>query len=64
MSILEFPKLWHSVSVISGSCHRSMARSQVIDVGTASRFGGVAADILNKQLRTAEKGWSSSLGVG
>jgi hypothetical protein len=26
----------------------------------ASRYGGVAANILNKQLRVASKGWSSS----
>jgi hypothetical protein len=31
---------------------------------TTSRYGGVAANILNKQSRTADKGWSSSLGVG
>jgi hypothetical protein len=28
------------------------------------RVRRVAANILNKQLRTADKGWSSSLGVG
>jgi hypothetical protein len=30
----------------------------------AFRYGGVAANILNKQSRTADKSWSSSLGVG
>ena len=27
-------------------------------------IGRVAANVLNKQSRTADKGWSSSLGVG
>jgi hypothetical protein len=36
-----------------------MARPQVADGGT----GGVAESILNKQQRTNDKGWSSSLGV-
>jgi hypothetical protein len=37
--------------------HHGMARSQIAD-------GRAAANILNKQSRTADKGWSSSLGVG
>jgi hypothetical protein len=35
--------------------------SQVADGGTASR---AAANVLNKQSRPADKGWSSILGVG
>jgi hypothetical protein len=31
---------------------------------TASRYGGVAANVLNKPSPTADIGWSSSLGVG
>ena len=46
-----------------GPCHHSMASTQVADGGTASDMGGVAANKLNKQSRTADKGWSSSLGV-
>jgi len=42
------------------SCHHGIARPQVADGGTASNMEG----ILNKQSRTADKGWSSSLGVG
>jgi hypothetical protein len=38
-----------------------MARPRVADGGTASKYGGVAA---NMQSRTADKGWSSSLGLG
>jgi hypothetical protein len=45
-------------------CHRGMARPQVADGGDGLQIWGVAANILNKQSRTADKGWSSSLGVG
>jgi hypothetical protein len=41
-----------------------MARPQVADGGDGLQIWRVAANILNKQSRTAEKGWSSSLGVG
>jgi hypothetical protein len=40
-----------------------MARSQDADGGDALQVWRVAANILNKQSRTAGKGWSSSLGV-
>jgi hypothetical protein len=43
--------------------HHGMARPQVADGGDALQFWRVAANILNKQSRTADKGWSSSLGV-
>jgi hypothetical protein len=45
-------------------CHHGMARPQVADGGDALLFWRVAANILNKQSQTADKGWSSSLGVG
>jgi hypothetical protein len=41
----------------------SMARPQVADGGNALQFWRVAANMLNKQSRTADKGWSSSLRV-
>jgi hypothetical protein len=41
-----------------------MLRPQVADGGDALQFWKVAVNILNKQLWTADKGWSSSLGVG
>jgi hypothetical protein len=44
-------------------CHHGLACPQVGDGGGALQFWRVAANILNKQLRTADKGWSSSLGV-
>jgi hypothetical protein len=44
--------------------HHGMARPQVADGGDDLQIWRVAANILNKQSRTADKGWSSSLGVG
>jgi hypothetical protein len=41
-----------------------MARSQVTDGGDDLPTWRVAVNIINKQLQTAEKGWSSILGVG
>jgi hypothetical protein len=45
------------------SRHYGIARPQVADGGDGLQIWRVAANILNKQLRTADKGWSSSLGV-
>jgi hypothetical protein len=45
-------------------CHHGMARPQVADGGDGLQVWKVAANTLNKQSRTADKGWSSSLGVG
>jgi hypothetical protein len=42
-------------------CHHGTARPQVANVADGLQ---VAADVLNKQSRTADRGWSSSLGVG
>jgi len=54
--------LVHSVSGVVrcidiNSCHHGMARPQVADGGTATNME-VAENILNKQSRTADKGWS------
>ena len=46
-----------------GPCHHGMARPQVAVGGTACDMKGTA-NKLNKQSWTADKGWSSSLGVG
>jgi hypothetical protein len=43
--------------------HHGMALPQVADGGDALQFWREAANILNKQLQTADKGWSSRLGV-
>jgi hypothetical protein len=40
-----------------------MAHPQVADGGDGLQIWRVAANILNKQSRPANKGWSSSLGV-
>jgi hypothetical protein len=45
-------------------CHHGMACLQIADGGDTLQFWRVAANILNKQWRTADKGSSSSLGVG
>jgi hypothetical protein len=44
--------------------HDSMACPQIADGGDAVRVWRVAVNILNKQSRTADNGWSSSLGLG
>jgi len=41
-----------------------MARPQVADGGEGLQVWRVAANLLNKQSRTADKGWFSSLGLG
>jgi hypothetical protein len=45
-------------------CHCCMVRPQVADGGDSLQMWRVAANIVNKQSQTADKGWSSSLGVG
>jgi hypothetical protein len=45
-------------------CHNGMARRQVVDGGDTIQLCRAAANILNKQSWTANKGWSSSLVVG
>jgi hypothetical protein len=45
-------------------CHHGRAHPQVADGGDTLQVWRVAANILNKQLRAADKGWSSSFGVG
>jgi hypothetical protein len=45
-------------------CHHGMARPRVADGGVGLQIWSVAANMLNKQSRTADKGWFSSLGIG
>jgi hypothetical protein len=40
-----------------------MVRPQAVDEGDTLQVWRVAANILNKQSRTADKGWSSSVGL-
>jgi hypothetical protein len=42
--------------------HREMARFQVADGGAGLQLWRIAANILNKQLQTADNGWFSHLG--
>jgi hypothetical protein len=45
-----------------GPCHNSTGRPRVADGGEGLRIWRVAANILNKQSRTADTEWSSSFG--
>jgi hypothetical protein len=45
-------------------CHHGMARIRVAEKGDGLQICRVAENILSKQSRTADSGWSSSLGVG
>jgi hypothetical protein len=58
----------HVPTVIDSSkgdpCHHDMARPKVADGGEGLQMWRVAANILNKQSRTVDRGWSSSLGLG
>jgi hypothetical protein len=38
-------------------CHHGMARPQVADRGDCLQIWRVAANMLNRQLRTADRGW-------
>jgi hypothetical protein len=53
-----------SVHVKWVPCHHGMARPQFAGGGDGLQILKVAANILNKQSRTADRGWSSGLGVG
>jgi hypothetical protein len=44
-------------------CHHGMGRPWVAARGDGRQIWMLAANILTKQSRTAERGWSSSLGV-
>jgi hypothetical protein len=44
-------------------CHRGMVRPQVANAGDGLQIWRVATNILNKQSRTADNGWSSGLGL-
>jgi hypothetical protein len=50
--------------VRSVPCHHGMACSQVADGGDSLQVWRVAANVLNEQSRTSDKGWSCSLGFG
>jgi hypothetical protein len=43
-------------------CHHDMALPQVADGGDGLQMWRVAVNILNKQSRTGDNGWSSNVG--
>jgi hypothetical protein len=45
-------------------CHHGIERPQVADGEDSLQIWRVAANVWNKQLQAANKGWSSRLGVG
>jgi hypothetical protein len=60
-----FRRFHHTFKFTSGSrCHHSMARPRVADGRDGLQHWRLAGNILNKQPRTNDKGWFSSLGVG
>jgi hypothetical protein len=66
----EGKRLWPVFNVLSqnfryaGPCHHGMARPRVSVGGDGFQIWRVSENILNKQSQTADKGWSSNLGVG
>jgi hypothetical protein len=61
---LYFKILNFKIHVTWVPCHHGMACPQVADGGNGPQIWRIAANILNKQSQTADKGWSSGLGVG
>jgi hypothetical protein len=56
---------FNPISMLGGSpCHNSITRLQVVDGRDSLQNWRLAANILNKQPRTNDKGWSSRLGIG
>jgi hypothetical protein len=54
----------HTLLCLVGSCHQDMACDRDVDGGDALQIWRVAANILNKESRTADMGCSSRFGVG
>jgi hypothetical protein len=57
-------RIYYSFHVRWVPCHHGMARPLIAVGGDGLQIWKVAANILNKQSRRADKRWSSSLGVG
>jgi hypothetical protein len=54
----------NALPMLGGSLVTTALCPQIADGGEGLQIWRVAADILNKELQTANKGWSSALGVG
>jgi hypothetical protein len=50
--------------VCGGLCHHGMSQPRVADGGDGLQICSVSANISNKQSRTTDKVWSSSMGAG
>jgi hypothetical protein len=61
--VIKSGKCYDSACYV-GPCHHGMACSWVVDGGYSLQIWRVAVNILNNQLLTADKGWSSSWGGG
>jgi len=64
---LQFYKecLWGALThCFGGPCHHDMVRLRVVDGGDGLQIWRVAANILNKPSRKADKSWSFYLGFG
>jgi hypothetical protein len=57
-------RAWFPFRIWVVPCHQGMERPQVDGGGDGLQMLRVAANILNTQSRTADKGWSPSLGAG
>jgi hypothetical protein len=64
IAMLIFTDLVLAVHVIMSPRHHGMVRPQVADGGDGLQMWRAAVKILNKHSRTADKSWSSRLGVG
>jgi hypothetical protein len=60
----DVAKAYDCVHVKWVHCHHGMARPRVADRGDSLQIWRIAANKLNMQSRTADSGWSSSLGIG
>jgi len=50
--------------ILCSPCHHGKAHPQVVNGGDGLQIWRATANVSNKPLRTADKGWSSGLGFG
>jgi len=62
--VIYFVFIWLDSPCYANPCHHGMARPRLADGKDGIQIWRVAADILNKQERTADSGWSSRFGFG
>jgi hypothetical protein len=59
LQLHNYPAYIHNFYVKCVPCHHGMARPQIADEVSGLQIWRVAVNILYKQSRTADKGWSS-----